>query len=167
MKPDVKGNVTFLQEGGKNIFRFKRMGWNRSNVFTFLFALAWNGIIWGVFLDKAIVIFLVPFMAIGVLLLILPLFLAYGKRSLIVDADYIIFQIAFFGYKHKRKRYTYEIQSIDHVQSKHENVASTIVVQTNSSYPLQFGRLLSEEEKEWIVERLMAIKEKYFSQVET
>jgi len=160
--------------GGTKV-RFTRDRWNLAAIlprgaprgfgcFMLFFTIFWNTITWTFVLGAlfgdapdgfqwAVLLFMVPFVLIGIVTLILALYGLFGRCSFAMNASEILIVYKVFLFRFRRRYRTPDLERVALAQGYKQNDSPVMGVglfMKGRASPVVFGTGLSDEEKRWL-----------------
>lgn len=134
-------------------------GFSGTAIFFLIFSLFWNAISWTLFIsalnqgERFPVLFLIPFILIGLITFLVFIFLLKGVFSILIDRDACHAVWSIHKLKHSKRFATSEITDVveDVVYTKNYQPVYGVGIKYGSKRTLKFGSGLSEEERKWCI----------------
>ena len=130
-------------------------GFNGTTIFFFIFTTFWNAMTWFALLSQGgpSIIFLLPFVIIGLITLFLFLFFWKSKTFVLMTKDKVRVRRELFGFSRKKERPFRDIELIQKTECYSSNDVPVygVGILFNDEKKYMFGSEISEEEKDWLL----------------
>ena len=161
--PPPQTKVVCLREGENRIGVALPRSMSSSGYFMIIFALIWNGGGWWAVIEELTdhgfnahwgLIFIFPFVLIGLGVLIIALWLLFGRASLVMDRNNLLARRELLGLRFQRR---YDVPTITDIRLTEaykvdgRPVYGVGIHIEGKSMPFTIGSQLSEKEKDWLL----------------
>ena len=157
-KPDYT-QVKALVSASTISFVLPPLGWKGRTKNWLFGSLAWNAILWliGIY-DKEMLFFMVPFMLVGIGLILVFLFHLKGTTMLHVNDFQVIASWRLFRFEYTKKGRTDTISDvgINTIYLESYQPVNGIGIKFKNGKSIKFGSNLSELEQKWIAGEILA-----------
>lgn len=139
------------------------LGFRGTTLFFLLFTTFWNGISWTMFIaalssgEIGAVLFLTPFLAIGLVTFGIFLYLLKGEVAVLINRQEVSISRTVFGKTFNKSRVYQDLKHVGMVECYRQNNTPVygVGLEFKDAKPIKFGSGLKEEEKQWILSEIV------------
>ena len=130
--------------------------------FMLFFALFWNGITWTIAIasfgdgETSTMLFMIPFVLIGLGTAAAALFFLFGQTSILLDTETVRVSRDLFGKSFTRKRSTRDMTKVykGEIYRQNERPMYGVCIDFKDAGSLKFGSHLSDAERDWMISEI-------------